>query len=74
MKKIVFVLATMWIALFSSCEQNPKEISPSQTKFTNGTLAELVEIDTLPTMLSYEAPENGTTHIFRMTVNMILKK
>ena len=74
MKKIVFVLATMWIALFSSCEQNPKEISPSQIKFTNGTLAELVEIDTLPTMLSYEAPENGTTHIFRMTVNMILKK
>ena len=74
MKNYVVILAAMWIALFSSCEQNPKEISPSGTKFTHGALAELVELDTLPAMLSYEAPENGTTHVFRMTVKMILKK
>lgn len=74
MKNYVVILAAMWIALFSSCEQNPKEISPSGTKFTHGALAELVELDTLPAMLSYEAPENETTHVFRMTVKMILKK
>lgn len=74
MKKYATLLFVMCAAILSSCTQNPKEVAPKQTAFADGALAELVEIDAAPCMLAYEAPENGTTHVYRMSVKLKLKK
>jgi len=77
MKKILFAMAAIIIAAFTSCSSSnePKEISPTSTDFTSGELAKLIEVVDEPCQLSY-AEQDGAieTQFIKLKVKLRLTK
>jgi len=77
MKKILFAMAAIIIAAFTSCSSSnePKDISPTSTDFTSGELAKLIEVVNEPCQLSY-AEQDGTigTQFIKLKVKLRLTK
>lgn len=77
MKKILFAIAAIIIAAFTSCSSSnePKDISPTSTDFTSGELAKLIEVVDEPCQLSY-AEQEGTigTQYIKLKVKLRLTK
>lgn len=77
MRKILFVMAAITIATFTSCSSSnePKEILPTSTDFISGELAKLIEVVDEPCQLSY-AEQDGTieTQFIKLKVKLRLTK
>ena len=77
MKKILFAMAAIIIAIFTSCSSSnePKEISPTSTDFTSGELAKLIEVVDEPCQLSYSEQDGAiATQFIKLKVRLRLIK
>jgi len=77
MKKILFTMAAIIIAIFTSCSSSnePKEISPTSTDFTSGELAKLIEVVDEPCQLSYSEQDGAiATQFIKLKVRLRLIK
>lgn len=77
MRKIIFAMAAIIIAAFTSCSSSneSKEISPTSTEFTSGELAKLIEVVDEPCELSYVEKDGAIASQFiKLKVKLRLKK
>ncbi len=77
MKNFYFIITALFMAMLVSCSSGVrvKEITPTSTEFTDGELAEYIEVVDQPCELSfYETDEHMPTQYFRLKVTLRMKK